>query len=234
MPLTAPFWHDRPTLVTGATGLVNARRGVKGVIIRGLMPVFRYVDRFYQAHRDDEARGVAQFSMGRYSYGSPRLIKNTWDTARVRIGAFCSIAPEVSFMLGGNHRTECISTYPLRIKFALPNAADDGAGASKGDITVGNDVWIGHGAFILSGVTVGDGAVIGASAVVASDVRPYALVVGNPAREIRRRFNDAQVTALLEIAWWDWPLEKILAEAPYLSSVAVGDFIGRFRAATAA
>ena len=86
----------------------------------------------------------------------------------------------------------------------------------------------------MSGVTVGDGAVVGACAVVASDVRPYAVVVGNPAREIRRRFSDAQVDALLGIAWWDWPMEKILAEEPYLSGTAVGDFISRFRAAPAA
>jgi acetyltransferase-like isoleucine patch superfamily enzyme len=198
------------------------------------MPLFRFVDGFYQAHRDDKARDAAHFSMGRYSYGSPRLIKNKWDTARVRIGGFCSIAPEVSFLLGGNHRTQCVSSYPLRIKLGLPNAADDGVGASKGDITIGNDVWIGHGAFILSGVTIGDGAVIGASAVVASDVRAYAVVAGNPARELRRRFNDAQVNALLEIAWWDWPIERIRAEAPHLTSLAIDDFIRRFRAATAA
>jgi acetyltransferase-like isoleucine patch superfamily enzyme len=207
---------------------------VKSLIIRGLMLVFRYVDRFYQAHRDDEARDAAHFSMGRYSYGSPRLIRNKWDTARVRIGAFCSIAPEVRFLLGGNHRTQCVSTYPLLIKLGLPDAAEDGAGASKGGITIGNDVWIGHGAFIMSGVTIGDGAVIGASAVVASDVRAYAVVVGNPAREIRRRFSDEQVRALLEIAWWDWPIERIRGEAPHLTGLAVSDFIGRFRPSTAA
>jgi acetyltransferase-like isoleucine patch superfamily enzyme len=207
---------------------------LKALIIRGLMPALRFIDGFYRAHRDDETRRAAQFSMGRHSYGRPQLIHNEWDKARVRVGAFCSIAPGVSFMLGGNHRTQSVSSYPFRIKFGMPDAAEDGVGASKGDITVGNDVWIGHEAFIMSGVTIGDGAVIGARAVVASDVRAYAVVVGNPAREIRRRFSDAQVTALVEIAWWDWPMERILEHAPRLCSLAIDDFIARFRHSAAA
>ncbi len=207
---------------------------MKAVLIHTLTRLVRIFDEFYRAHRDDRAKGTDRFAMGRHSYGNPRVIAYPWDTARVQIGAFCSIAEDVTFMLGGNHRTDCVSTYPFRIKFGLPDAAEDGHGASKGDIQVGSDVWIGRGALILSGVTIGHGAVIGASAVVASDVRPYAIVVGNPAREIRRRFTDEEADALLAIAWWNWPLERILESAPELCSPAIHDFIQRFRRSSAA
>ena len=80
---------------------------------------------------------------------------------------------------------------------------------SRGDTTIGNDVWIGRDAMIMPGVTVGDGAIIGARAVVAADVPPYAIVVGNPARLIRRRFSDEEIAQLLRIAWWNWPIEMI-------------------------
>jgi len=79
----------------------------------------------------------------------------------------------------------------------------------KGDVSIGNDVWIGRETLILSGVTIGDGAVIGARAVVTKDVEPYSIVAGNPARLIRKRFDDKTIHRLLEIRWWDWPPEKI-------------------------
>jgi chloramphenicol O-acetyltransferase type B len=208
--------------------------GMKRRFVPRLTRLIRFFDEFYQAHRDDQVKVAQRFAMGRYSYGTPRVIVTEWDTGRLLIGAFCSVGPEVTFMLGGNHRPECVSTYPFRIKFGLPNPSEDGSRASKGDILVGNDVWIGRGALILSGVTVGDGAVIGAEAVVASEVRPYAVVVGNPAREIRRRFTDQQVNALLAIAWWDWPIERIRAHATALGGPAIDDFIARFQRPAAA
>ena len=80
---------------------------------------------------------------------------------------------------------------------------------SKGDVIIGNDVWIGFGALILSGVRIGDGAVIGAGAVVTTDVEPYSIVIGNPARLTKKRFDDETILKLLEIGWWDWPVDKI-------------------------
>jgi chloramphenicol O-acetyltransferase type B len=201
------------------------KRGVVAVLTR----LLRFFDEFYQVHRYDRARAPERFSMGRLSYSKPRVVAYQWDSGRLTIGSFCSMAPDATFMLGGNHRPQCVSTFPFRIRLELPNAEEDGSAASKGDIVVGNDVWIGSGALILSGVTVGDGAVIGANAVVASDVRPYAIVVGNPAREVRRRFSDAQVDALLEIAWWDWPMEAILEHVPQLCSPRVDQFIASFQ-----
>jgi acetyltransferase-like isoleucine patch superfamily enzyme len=202
---------------------------VKSALVAALTRLIRFFDEFYEVHRYDGARRRARFSMGRLSYSTPRVIAHQWDTARLTIGSFCSIAPDVTFMLGGNHRPDCVSTFPFRIRLNLPHANDDGSAASKGDIVVGNDVWIGSGALILSGLAIGHGAVIGANAVVASDVRPYAIVVGNPAREIRRRFSDQQVEALLDIAWWEWPMESILERVPQLGSSAVDAFITSFR-----
>ena len=80
---------------------------------------------------------------------------------------------------------------------------------NKGDTVIGNDVWIGYEAVILSGVTVGDGAVIGARAVVTKDVPPYTVVGGVPAKEIKKRFDEKTVEALLNLRWWDWEKEKI-------------------------
>jgi carbonic anhydrase/acetyltransferase-like protein (isoleucine patch superfamily) len=77
-------------------------------------------------------------------------------------------------------------------------------------------------------VTVGDGAVVGTQAVVTQDVRPYAIVVGNPAREVGRRFSDAQVEALLRIRWWDWPVDAVKEHVELLSDPDVDRFIARF------
>jgi acetyltransferase-like isoleucine patch superfamily enzyme len=132
----------------------------------------------------------------------------------LKIGKFCSIAARVTIALGGNHRSDLVTTYPF-IAFVAdwPEAeclsGEDVAAVSKGDVIIGNDVWIGYGVMILSGVTIGDGAVIGAGSVVTKDVEPYSIVAGNPARLIRKRFNDETIRKLLEIKWWDWPPEKI-------------------------
>jgi serine acetyltransferase len=80
----------------------------------------------------------------------------------------------------------------------------------------------------MSGVTIGDGAVVGTKAVVAKDVRPYAIVVGNPAREIGRRFSDEQVEALLRIKWWDWPTERVKQHVDALSSPDIDAFVAQF------
>lgn len=150
------------------------------------------------------------------------------DPGKVVVGSFVAIAQDIEIFVGGNHRTDWVSTFPFRMKLGLSGAMVDGVPATKGDVTIGNDVWIGRGTTILSGVSVGHGAVIGARAVVAKDVRPYAIVVGNPAREVRRRFNDDQVQSLLDIAWWDWPIADIEAAVPFLSSTDIEPFIARY------
>lgn len=126
------------------------------------------------------------------------------------IGKFCSIAAGVTFIMnGGNHRTDWLTNYPFPVfghgwEVAMPEEWPD-----KGDTVIGNDVWIGYGATIMPGVHVGDGAIIAAQSVVTKSVPPYAVVGGNPAHEIRQRFDDATVQALTDIQWWHWDIETI-------------------------
>ncbi len=183
----------------------------------------------FQNHLDQRAAYDSQrLSMGRASYGRPRVVNDPYQT-RVRVGAFVSIGVDVVLLDGGHHRTDWVTTFPLRAALDLPGKYQDGHPRSGGDIVIGNDVWIGRGARVLSGVTIGDGAVIGGYSVVAKDVRPYAIVVGNPAREVRRRFSEEQIDALLAIAWWEWPMAKILECVPELSDPDIDRFIARHR-----
>lgn len=163
------------------------------------------------------ASDKANISIGRYTYGSPKLM--TWtDRDKITIGSFCSLADEVVIFGGGEHRTDWFTTYPLRIIFELPGAGQDGHPHTKGETRIGNDVWIGYGAMILSGVSVGDGAVIGADSVVTRDVPPYTIVAGNPCKVIKYRFNEEVRSLLLDLKWWEWPIEKIIANVNTLCS----------------
>ncbi|HXC45166.1 MAG TPA: CatB-related O-acetyltransferase [Solirubrobacteraceae bacterium] len=181
--------------------------------------------RWARARQFDKAYSNERLTMGRLSYGEPLIATFPGDTASVRVGSFTSIASEVTLMDGGNHRLDWVTTFPLRAELGLPGAYADGHPSSRGDIEIGSDVWIGMGACVMSGVKIGHGAVVGGRAVLAKDVRPYAIVLGNPARELRRRFSDEQIDALLRIAWWDWPMEKIMECVPELSSDNVDRFI---------
>lgn len=138
---------------------------------------------------------------------------------RLIIGRFCAIAHGATFIMNGaNHLMSGFSTYPFQIfgngwEHAAPPPQ---AFPNKGDTTVGNDVWIGYDSMIMPGVTIGDGAIVAARSVVSADVPPYAIVAGNPARVLRRRFDDATVAALLDIAWWNWPVERITQHLPQI------------------
>lgn len=168
--------------------------------------------------------------VGRHTYGHELIAVRHWgEPAELRIGSFCSIADKVDVFLGGNHRPDWVTTYPFpAFPEKWPRARGiEGVPATNGDVTIGNDVWIGSNATILSGVTIGDGAVVGADSTVAGDVRPYAIVAGNPARELRLRFDPQTIERLLALRWWEWSDERIAANADLLSS---GD-IARFLAA---
>jgi virginiamycin A acetyltransferase len=130
---------------------------------------------------------------------------------RLIIGRFVAIGRGARFIMNGaNHAMEGLSTYPFNIfGNGWAKGFDPASAVSRGDTVIGNDVWIGSEAVILPGVSIGNGAIIGACAVVGSDVPPYAVVIGNPARVIRVRFDPDAVAALNEIAWWDWPAERI-------------------------
>jgi virginiamycin A acetyltransferase len=127
------------------------------------------------------------------------------------IGKFCMIASGVKFIMNGaNHLTEAVSTYPFAIFGNGWEGAMDGKSYPyKADTVIGNDVWIGHNATIMAGVTIGDGAIIATNSTVSRNVAPYSIVGGNPAREIRKRFDEKKIEHLLKLRWWDWDIEKI-------------------------
>lgn len=126
------------------------------------------------------------------------------------IGKFCSIASDVKFIMnGGNHRTDWFTNYPFPVFGHGWESAMPEEWPHKGDTVIGNDVWIGYGATLMPGVQIGDGAIIASQSVVTKSVEPYTVVGGNPAREIRKRFDPDTIQALLELQWWHWDIEKI-------------------------
>lgn len=139
------------------------------------------------------------------------------------IGRFCALATDVRFIMNGaNHKLDGPSAYPFSIfrngwERVTPSIEDL---PFKGDTVVGNDVWIGYESLIMPGVNIGDGAIIAARSVVVSDVEPYTVMGGNPAKPIRRRFDQDVVDELLDIAWWDWSAEVITAN---LEAIVSGD-----------
>ena len=131
---------------------------------------------------------------------------------RLTIGKFCSIAHGANFVLnGGNHFADRLSTYPFPIFGDAFGAPDPGPWPNKGGISIGHDVWIGWDATILPGVSIGHGAIIATKAVVAADVPPYAIVAGNPAKVVKYRLPEADIERMLDLAWWDWPVDRIAA-----------------------
>lgn len=156
-------------------------------------------------------QGVGEVKIGAHSYDPPI---RRGDMNDIYIGKYCSIAIGVIFDSGFNHNMKFASTFPFNKLEGLEHLT--GQVICKGDIHIGNDVWIGEDAMIMSGVTIGDGAVIAARAIVTKDVEPYSMVAGMPAKFKKYRFKDYQISALLELKWWDWPEEKIKEAAPYL------------------
>ena len=124
--------------------------------------------------------------VGRKSYGAISVIDFSPADEKLIIGNYCSIAPGVQFLLGGEHNLNTISTYPFKVKVF----GEEREAGSKGDIVVRDDVWIGQNAIICSGVTIGQGAVVAAGAVVTKDVEPYAIAGGNPAKFIKWRLEE--------------------------------------------
>lgn len=135
------------------------------------------------------------------------------------IGKFCMIASGVTFIMNGaNHLTDAISTFPFAIFGGdWSNAMDGKTYPNKGNTTIGNDVWIGYNATIMAGVTIGDGAIIATNSVVTKDVAPYTIVGGNPAKVIKKRFSEERIEQLLEMAWWNWGIEKITKNITHLT-----------------
>lgn len=142
-----------------------------------------------------------------------------WNGDKLIIGKFCQIAAGVEFVMNGaNHQMNAASTFPFYTlegwDMEPPAKADL---PFKGDTVIGNDVWIGQNAVILPGVHINDGVIIGANSVVGSDIEPYTIVVGNPAKVLRKRFDDELIHLLLKFKWWNKRIEEINNLIPILT-----------------
>lgn len=145
------------------------------------------------------------------------------------IGKFCQIATGARFIMNGsNHAMNGISTYPFKVFGGEWAKKDPMHVISKGDTVIGNDVWIGNSATFMQGVKVGDGAIIGSNSLVTKDVEPYSVVGGNPARLIRKRFDEETIAFLLKLKWWDWPIEKITEHLGLISSGSIQELKAHF------
>jgi virginiamycin A acetyltransferase len=154
---------------------------------------------------------------------------------KLKIGKFCSLASNCKFLMkGAQHTLNSFTTYPLFwnlvSKPEIKNFFDcipDKKYYNKdyGDTIIGNDVWIGYDALIMPGVTIGDGAVIGAKAVITKDVEPYTIVGGNPAKVIRKRFDDETIKKLLKVQWWNWEIEKIMKNYNLIMDCKIDELI---------
>ncbi|NRT72760.1 CatB-related O-acetyltransferase [Clostridium beijerinckii] len=183
---------------------------LKNVITRANIKVGDYTtyNDFYNDPREFEKNNV----LYQYPINNDKLI----------IGKFCSIACKAKFLMtSGNHTMRSLSTYTFPIfyeEWGVDVSFITDAWDNKGDIVIGNDVWIGYDAIIMSGVKIGDGAIIGTRAIVTSDVPPYTIAGGIPAKIIKKRFGEDIILKLLKIKWWDWPYEKIKANIKYIQS----------------
>ena len=143
-----------------------------------------------------------------------------WNGDKLIIGKFSQIASGVEFVMNGaNHQMNAVSTFPFYTlegwNMEPPKKCDL---PLKGDTVIGNDVWIGQNAVILPGVHIGDGAIIGANSVVGGNVAPYTIVIGNPARVLRKRFDEELIEILLQFKWWDKSIDEINGMIPILTS----------------
>ncbi len=219
----------------GVTWKVSMVRILKKVFRR--LAVRRQNGSFFMSENAE----YSAFEIGAFTYGFPKIFPEQGVT--LKIGKFCSFAENVVIILGGEHNTQWVSTFPFNQVWAEVKARGakldpiwqdasrfTGHPRSNGDVSIGNDVWVARNVTILSGVTIGDGAVIGAGSIVRRNVLPYSIVAGNPAVFIRRRFSLDQIESLQRIAWWNWPIERVMEALPLLLASNVNDFILRYSA----
>ena len=160
--------------------------------------------------------------VGEYTYASAHTPPEDWafhlapylfpqSPETLTIGKFCQIADGVTFITSSaNHRYDGFSSFPIAVFLDMDRNRPSMPEAGP-DTTIGHDVWIGQGATILPGADIGTGCIIGAKAVVSGAYPPYTILAGNPAKPLRRRFDDATIAALLEIGWWHWPIDAVVS-----------------------
>jgi acetyltransferase-like isoleucine patch superfamily enzyme len=161
---------------------------------------------------------------GEGTYGIPAI--NCYDKlSKVSVGSYCSIASEVSFLLGANHKGGLVTTYPIDRIEKSKSTAD---ASERGNINIGSDVWIGYRATIIGEVSIGDGAIIGAGALVVDDVPAYAVVGGVPAKVIKYRFEKDVIEKLLKIKWWSWDKDKVKENFSDIYTRDIDGFIKKY------
>lgn len=210
--------------------IVVALRGYDADVVEGIRRMgFSYEDFYVLAAGSDFNKEDILYKgckIGRYTYGYKSLLK--YYPLATSIGRYCSI--NGTARIWNNHSLDCISTHPfldhpMFIKWDAyieqkryiekygthkeNHSYEDSALRNNQSVVIGNDVWIGANVVILPGVTIGDGAILAAGAVVTKDVSPYCIVGGNPAKLIRKRFDDVTIKNLLSIQWWNWSEDEI-------------------------
>jgi acetyltransferase-like isoleucine patch superfamily enzyme len=162
--------------------------------------------------------------MGRHSYNyGISVIGHESILAGSSIGNFCSISDNLQLIAKGKHMVDWVTTYPFRVKWNMDVPLNELSPTYP--IIIENDVWIASNVKILQGVVIGNGSVIATESFVTSDVQPYSIVGGNPAKVLRYRFTKRQIEQLLQIEWWYWDDEKIRNFVPLLVSNNVDEFI---------
>ncbi len=173
---------------------------------------------------------LQEVELGDYSY-----VVNDSDIAYATIGKFTSIAAMTRINPGNHpmHRaTQSHFTYRSSAYFDGASDEEEFFNWRRSfHVTIGHDVWIGHGAIVMAGRSIGTGAVIGAGAVVTKDVPPYMIAVGNPARVLRPRFAAGVAERMLELAWWDWPHDRLHAALADFRALSAGQFLDKYEGA---
>lgn len=199
----------------------------------GFFQLYRFRKDWNKANRHNYTNVNCTFprdlvSVGNGTYGTINIKYFSNPDERLKIGNFVSIADNVLFILGGNHRIDCLTNYPVYSKYVSNNPRYDSL--TKGPVIVEDEVWIGTNVTVLSGIRIGKGAIIGAGAVVTKDIPPYAFAAGNPARIINYRFGDNLIYQLKDIRIQDIPkqfildniekfYEPIAEDSPFLSEI---------------
>ncbi len=172
---------------------------------------------------------LAECQIGDYSY-----IERHCEAIYTTVGKFCAIAADVR-LNALQHPTRRVSQHKITYRpneyFVGAKVDSEFRAMRQGNrVTIGHDVWIGHGAIILPGVSIGDGAVIGAGAVVTKNVAAYSIVAGTPARHIKWRIEPAVARTIIELAWWDWPHDKLAEAIPDMQLLSPDAFVSKWRA----
>ncbi|WP_322892797.1 MULTISPECIES: chloramphenicol acetyltransferase [unclassified Yoonia] len=170
---------------------------------------------------------IAHSHIGDYSY-----CDRFADIANTTVGKFANIA---SFVRIGatDHPLDKASLHHFHYRSGdyFDDATDDAdwfAHRRSRRVTIGHDTWFGHGAQVRPEVTIGHGAVIAGGAIVTKDVAPYMIVAGIPAVPLRARLSDSIATRMMDLAWWDWPHERLRAALDDFRKLSAEDFLDRY------